>query len=68
MQTRRPQGPSIKQCKFLPLARWKGTLEQEDIPCPYITISDHLEMLGVELKSSWTQTRKVKGDTVQTRV
>ena len=50
--------PASKKCKFLPLARWKGTLQQEDIPCPYITISVHLEMIGVELRSSWTQTRK----------
>ena len=25
--------PSTKKCKFLPLARWRGTLQQEDIPC-----------------------------------
>ena len=41
--------PANKKCKFLPLARWRGTLVQEDIPCDYMTISDHLEMVGVEL-------------------
>ena len=60
--------PASKKCKFLPLARWKGTLQQEDIPCPYMTISDHLEMLGVELRSSWTQTRKANGDILQSRI
>jgi hypothetical protein len=59
--------PATKKCKFLPLAKWRGTLQQEDIPCPYMTISDHLEMIGVELRSTWTQTRKAKGDTVQSR-
>ena len=34
--------PVNKKCKFIPLARWRGTLEQEDIPCNYMTISDHL--------------------------
>ena len=60
--------PSTKKCKFLPLARWRGTLEQEDIPCPYMSLSDHLDMVGVELRATWTQTRKANGDIVQGRV
>ena len=60
--------PANKKCKFLPLARWRGTLQQEDIPCNYMTISDHLEMVGVELRATWTQTRKANGDIVQQRV
>ena len=62
------RNPASKKCKFLPLSRWKGTLQQEDIPCPYMTISDHLEMLGVELRASWTQTRKANGDIMQSRI
>ena len=60
--------PATKKCKFLPLARWKGTLRQEDIPCAYMSLSDHLEMLGVELRSTWTQTRKANGDALQEKV
>ena len=60
--------PASKKCKFLPLAKWRLTLRQEDIPCKYMTISDHLDMLGVELKATWSQTRKANGDIVQTRV
>ena len=60
--------PATKKCKFLPLARWRGTLEQSDIPCNYMTISEHLDMLGVELRATWVQTRKVNGDEVQKRV
>ena len=41
--------PASKKCKFLPLAKWKTTLKQEDIPCPYITLTDELETVGVEL-------------------
>ena len=52
--------PASKKCKFLPLARWKGTLQQEDIPCPYMSISDHLDMLGVELRATWVQTRNAR--------
>ena len=57
-----------KKCKFIPLARWKVTLQQTDIPCNYMTISDHLDMLGVELRSTWVQSRKVNGEEVQSRV
>ena len=60
--------PATKKCKFLPLARWRGTLEQADIPCQYMSISDHLDMVGVELRATWTQTRKANGDIVQSRV
>ena len=60
--------PANKKCKFLPLARWRGTLDQDDIPCNYMTISDHLEMVGVELRATWAQTRKANGDIVQQRV
>ena len=50
--------PTNKKCKFLPLGKWRKTLTQEDIPCNYMTISDHLEMVGVELRATWAQTRK----------
>ena len=60
--------PSTQKCKFLPLGRWRGTLDQADIPCPYMTISDHLDMLGVELRATWTQTRKANCDIMQDRV
>ena len=60
--------PSTKKCKFLALGRWRGTLEQEDIPCQYMTLSDHLDMLGVELRATWTQTRKAYCDFIQERV
>ena len=60
--------PSTKKCKFLPLSRWRGTLQQQDIPCPYMSLSDHLEMVGVELRATWAQTRKANGDIIQERV
>ena len=62
------RNPATKKCKFLPLARWRGTLEQDDIPCQYMTISDHLDMLGVELRATWVQTMKANGDSIQSRV
>ena len=54
--------PASEKCKVLLLGKWKNTLKQADLPgdCQYIKIADHLDMLGVQLKSSWTQTRKTK--------
>ena len=60
--------PTSKKCKFLPLAKWRNKLKQEDIPCPYMTLTDELDMVGVELRATWTQTRKANGDAVQGRV
>ena len=54
--------------KFLPLGRWKGTLTQENLPFQYIKLSEHLDFVGVELRSTFTQTRKSNGDQLQTRV
>ena len=43
----------VGKCKFLPLGRWRGTLQQEDVPCNYMVISDHLDMVGVTLKATY---------------
>ena len=37
-------------------------------PLNYMILSDSLEMVGVELKSSWVQSRTVNGDAIQARV
>ena len=60
--------PASKKCKFLPLGRWRNSLQQSDIPCNYMTISDHLDMVGVTLMASWHKTRKANGDALQLRI
>ena len=42
-------------------------LQQEDVPaaCQYFVVYDHLDMVGVQLRSTWTQTRKANGEIVQ---
>ena len=54
--------PASLKVKFLPLRRWRGTLQQEDIPLPYILLFEHLDMVGVVLKSTFTQTHKTNCD------
>ena len=60
--------PLNKKCKFLPLGSWRTTLKQEDIPCEYMTLSDHLDMIGVTLMATWSKTRKANGDALQAKV
>ena len=60
--------PSSGKCKVLLLGRWRGTVQQEDIPVNYVLISDHLDMVGVELKATNTQTRMANGDELVKRV
>ena len=62
--------PTSNKCKFLPLGKWRKTLQQEDLPvnCQYLILADHLDMVGVELRATWTQTRKANGDILQERV
>ena len=59
--------PSAGKCKFLPLGKWRNSLTQESIPA-FMVLSDHLDMVGVELRATHTQTRKVNGDILQDRV
>ena len=60
--------PSTDKVKFLPLGRWRGLLTQEDIPQHFIKLSDHLDFLGVELRATFVQTRKVNGDQIQKKI
>ena len=60
--------PAAGKVKFLALGRWRGVLTQEDLPHQYIQLSDHLDFVGVELRATFLQTRKVNGDQIQERV
>ena len=62
--------PSTEKVKFLPLGCWKNQFRQEHLPlqCQYITVSDHLDFVGVILKGSFAQTRRVNGDSVGEKV
>ena len=62
------RNPASGKVKLLLLGRWKGLLLQEDLPIKYITISEHLDMVGVQLTATPTQTRKINGDKLQEKV
>ena len=60
--------PMSNKVELLLLGRWKGSLQQEDLPVRYIALSKHLDILGVQLKSTYTQTREVNGNILQEKV
>ena len=60
--------PATGKCQVLPLGRWKGTLQQEDIPFPYMKLAASLAMVGVELTSCWMRTRQVSCEILRTRI
>ena len=60
--------PAAGKVKFLALGRWRGVLCQEDLPHQYIQLSDHLDFVGVELRATYSSTRKANGDLLQSRI
>ena len=60
--------PRSGKVKFLPLGRWRGVLEEEDLPVRYVKVSEHLDMLGVKLRGSFIQTRKTNCDETYERL
>ena len=66
--TRLHRDPTTDKCKFLALGRWRGVLKQDDIPTPYMRLTDTLDMVGVQLTATWSSTRKKNGDLLQSKV
>ena len=66
--TKLHRDPSTDKCKFLPLGKWKTELKQEDIPTPYMRLTESLDMVGVQLCSTWTKTRQKNGDIIKDKV
>ena len=50
------------------LGKWKGTLQQEDIPLPYLKLTDHLDYLGCKLYANYTTTRKANGEVLKKKI
>ena len=60
--------PTSGKVKFLPLGRWKGSLTKEDLPVQYIALSEHLDMVGVQLMASYLHIIKSNCDVLQDKV
>ena len=65
--------PSKGKVKFLPLGGWKPSgkhpgLQKEDIPVPYIVLSNHLDMVGVKLCANYRETRSTNCNELQDKV
>ena len=66
--TKLHRDPMSNKCKFLPLGMWRRTLKQEEIPTPYMRLTDSLDMVGVKLCALWPQTRRKNGELLQEKV
>ena len=53
--------PASQKCKFLPLGKWKTSLKQEDIPLPYLQLTESLDYLGCKLYASYQATKNENG-------
>ena len=62
------RNPASQKCKVLLLGRWKGVLQQEDIPLPYLKITDHLDYLGCKLFADYSTTRRENGEILKAKV
>ena len=60
--------PASGKCKFLALGGWRGSLTQAEIPLDYMVLSDRLEMVGVDLFTTYQETRRVNGEQAVSRV
>ena len=50
------------------MGRWKGVLQQEDIPLPYLMLTDQFDFLGCKLYSDYTSTRRENGELLKKAV
>ena len=60
--------PNSQKCKITPLGKWKEMLSQNNVPLPFLLVSDHIEILGVKIFESWSNTRRSAGDDLKRRI
>jgi hypothetical protein len=62
------RNPDTEKCKVMVLGRWRGVLQQEDIPLPYLKLTDHLDYLGCKLYADYRKTRMENGELLKKKV
>ena len=53
--------PAPEKCKILMLGSWKNWMK-EKIPLKFLTVSEHLDILGVKLFGNFIETRAKNGE------
>ena len=53
--------PTSQKCKFLPLGKWRTSLKQEDVPLPYLRLTESLDYLGCKLCATYQASKKENG-------
>ena len=60
--------PTTEKCKVLMIGRWKDLVQQEDIPLPYLKVTDHLDFLGCKLYSDYGTSRRENGEILKSKI
>ena len=65
--------PNSGKVKFLAIGGWKPKgkepgLQKDDIPVPYVALSEHLDLVGVKLCASYRDTRALNGNDLQEKI
>ena len=50
--------PNSQKCKVTPFGKWKQWLTQENVPLPFLLVTETLEILGVKIFESYSDTRR----------
>ena len=50
--------PNSQKCKVTPFGKWKQWLTQDNVPLPFLLVTETLEILGVKIFESYSDTRR----------
>ena len=48
--------PNSQKCKVTPFGKWKQWLTQDNVPLPFLLVTETLEILGVKIFESYSDT------------
>ena len=62
------RNPASNKCKFLALGKWRNKLAQDEIPLPYLKLTDNLDYLGCKLYANYGETRSTNGQILKQKI
>ena len=62
------RNPLTQKCKVTLFGPWKQKFNQENIPLPFLQVTDHLDILGVSIYENWRKTQKENGSKIVNKV
>ena len=62
------RNPSTQKCKITLYGSWKRKYNQNNIPLPFLQITNHVEILGILLYESWRTSQRENGSKILKKV